>query len=60
MMKNADPWGIYGGNPAKLIKELDSPLSMGEYRDNIHVNDKGQRRIAEVMKSELINMMSIN
>ena len=47
-------------NNIQLIRELDHPLQEDEYRDNIHVNDKGQRKIAEVMKSELINMMSIN
>lgn len=37
-------------NGVKLIKELDNPLHMDEYRDNIHVNDKGQRKIAETIK----------
>lgn len=37
-------------NGVKLIKELDNPLPMDGYRDNIHVNDKGQRKIAETIK----------
>lgn len=37
-------------NGARLIKELDNPLPMDGYRDNIHVNDKGQRKIAETIK----------
>lgn len=37
-------------NNINLIRELDTPLQEDEYRDNIHVNDKGQRRIANVMK----------
>lgn len=38
-------------NNIQLIRELDKPLQEDEYRDNIHVNDKGQRRIAEIMMS---------
>lgn len=42
-------------NNIQLIRELDHPLQEDEYRDNIHVNDKGQQRIAKVMKSVLNN-----
>ena len=37
-------------NRVCLIKELDDPLNSDEYRDNIHINMKGQRKLADCMK----------
>lgn len=47
-------------NDVLLIKELDEPLKEDEYRDDIHVNDKGQRRIAETMKSKIPFILNLH
>ena len=42
-------------NSVRLIKELNHPLSKEDYRDGIHINNKGQRKLANVMEEVLIN-----
>ena len=39
-------------NNVKLIKDLDEGVSIKDYRDGIHLNVSGQRRLANVMKRE--------
>lgn len=34
-----------------LIKELDHQFTKEDYRDGIHFNEKGQRKVAKLMKS---------
>lgn len=34
-----------------LIKELDHHFTKEDYRDRIHLNEKGQRKVAKLMKS---------
>lgn len=34
-----------------LIKELDHQFTKEDYRDRIHFNEKGQRKVAKLMKS---------
>lgn len=38
-------------NNVTLIKELDYHFTEKEYRDGIHINKKGQRKLADIMKN---------
>lgn len=42
-------------NNINLIKELDFHFSESDYRDGIHINAAGQRKLAEIMKTVLVN-----
>jgi len=37
-------------NNVKIVKELDYHFVDSDYRDNIHINDKGQRKLAKIME----------
>lgn len=37
----------------KIIKELDYHFTKEDYRDGIHTNEKGERKVAEIMKSSI-------
>lgn len=37
-------------NGVKLIKDIDSGFSLDDYRDDIHINARGQRKLASVME----------
>lgn len=37
-------------NNVKIVKELDYHFVESDYRDNIHINDKGQRKLAEILE----------
>lgn len=37
-------------NGVKLIKDIDSGFTLDDYRDDIHINAKGQRKLASVME----------
>jgi len=37
----------------KIIKGLDNGFSQNDFRDNIHLNEKGQRKLAVVLKERL-------
>lgn len=39
-------------NHVKLVKELDEGFTVEDYRDGIHINSKGQRKLADIMKRE--------
>lgn len=41
-------------NHITLIKELDFHFSEKDYRDGIHINAAGQRKVAEIMKTVLV------
>lgn len=34
----------------KLIKDIDSGFTLDDYRDDIHINARGQRKLASVME----------
>lgn len=34
----------------RLVKELDYPFTVDDYRDSIHLNKKGQRKLATIME----------
>lgn len=34
-----------------LIKELDYRFAKEDYRDGIHINEKGQRKVAEIAET---------
>jgi hypothetical protein len=35
-----------------LIKEMDYHLTLADYRDNIHLNDKGQEKMFEILRNQ--------
>lgn len=37
-------------NHITLIKELDYKFTEEDYRDGIHINAKGQRKLADIME----------
>lgn len=37
-------------NGVKLIKDIDSGFTLDDYRDDIHINARGQRKLASVME----------
>lgn len=37
-----------------LIKELDYHFTQEDYRDRIHLNEKGQRKVVKLMKSVIM------
>ncbi len=37
-------------NGVNLIKDLDSGFTLDDYRDDIHINARGQRKLALVME----------
>lgn len=41
-------------NHITLIKELNFHFSEKDYRDGIHINAAGQRKLAEIMKTVLV------
>ena len=44
-------WSIK--NNIKLIQELDYNFSESDYRDGIHLSNKGQRKLANIMTEHL-------
>lgn len=42
-------WGKENG--VRLVKELDYPFTVDDYRDGIHLNKNGQRKLAIIMES---------
>lgn len=38
-------------NGVRLVKELDYPFTVDDYRDGIHLNKNGQRKLATIMES---------
>ncbi|MBK7888024.1 MAG: hypothetical protein IPJ86_12265 [Bacteroidetes bacterium] len=48
-------------NNIQLIKELDSNFEAGDYRDFIHLNESGQRKMASlILKNEIEANTSVN
>lgn len=39
-------------NHVRLVKELDEGFTTEDYRDGIHINTKGQRKLADIMERE--------
>ncbi len=44
-------------NDIKLIKSLDYDFSQTDYRDGIHLNKHGQRKLAEIIKKDVLSNM---
>lgn len=42
-------------NHVKLIKDLDCGFTESDYRDGIHINVHGQRKLANIMKMNLLS-----
>lgn len=42
----------------KLIKDLDYQFTPADYRDGIHINASGQRKLANILKKEYKNIQS--
>lgn len=42
-------------NSVRLIQSLDYTFSEDDYRDKIHINKKGQRKVANIMEAALVN-----
>lgn len=42
-------------NHVKLIKDLDCGFTESDYRDGIHINVYGQRKLANIMKMNLLS-----
>lgn len=40
-------------NKVKIVKELDYSFVEYDYRDNIHINDNGQRKLAKIMEENI-------
>ena len=43
----------YQKNGVKLIKDIDSGFTLDDYRDDIHINSRGQRKLANIMLKNL-------
>lgn len=41
------------GRGIKIIQELDYHFTKEDYRDSIHINENGERKVAEIMKSSI-------
>lgn len=44
-------------NHVTLIKELDYKFTKEDYRDGIHINVKGQKKLAEIMKDKMVTIL---
>lgn len=44
-------------NHVRLIKDLDCGFTKEDYRDGIHINARGQRKVADVMKEVLLKAL---
>lgn len=42
-------------NHVKLIKDLDYGFTESDYRNGIHINVHGQRKLANIMKMNLLS-----
>lgn len=40
-------------NLVRLVKDMDYPMEKADYRDNIHLNERGHRKLANIMEKEL-------
>ena len=43
----------YQKNGVKLIKDIDSGFTLDDYCDDIHINSRGQRKLANIMLKNL-------
>lgn len=46
----------YQKNGVKLIKDIDSGFTLDDYRDDIHINARGQRKLASVMEKAFLKI----
>ena len=43
-------------NGVKLVKDIDCGFTLDDYRDDIHINARGQRKLASVMEKAFLKI----